>query len=83
MVATATVVLMNESTGGIAFQVPDGSYVLAEQIDAKRLRVGQQLLGQLDSMGIERLSDQESRDVYGFFVQAWGLTFDAARRELI
>ena len=83
MMETATVILMNESTGGIAFKIPDGSYVLAERMDNKQLRLGQQLLGQLDSMGVERLVDHQSKDVYGFFIQAWGLTLDAARRELL
>ena len=82
MLETATVVLTKEITGGVAFRLQDGSHVLAEQIDSKKLRVGQKLQGQLDSMGIEQLMDLESNNVYGVFVQAYGLTLEAVRGEL-
>ncbi|MDY0749010.1 hypothetical protein SNE35_31215 [Paucibacter sp. R3-3] len=31
---------------------------------------------------VDRRTDPKSNAVYGFFVHAWGPTYDAARREL-
>lgn len=77
-----TVVLTKPATGGVAFLRPDGSYVLAEQLDAKPLIIGQKLSGHMDSVGVEQLTDVESRDVYGIFVQAYGLALSAVQAEL-
>jgi len=51
----------------------DGSYVWVEQLDNKRLTIGQRLDGHTDSVGTERLTDPESGEVFDFFVQAYGL----------
>ena len=78
----ATVALTRPSTGGIALRCGDGSYALAEQLGAKQLQVGQKLVGSLDSIGIERLTDQESGEDFAIFIQAYGLALEAVQAEL-
>ena len=78
----ATVALTRPSTGGIALKHEDGSYVLAEQLGAKPLQVGQRLVGCIASIGIERLTDQQSGEDYAIFVQAYGLALEAVQAEL-
>lgn len=76
-----TVEFANPSTGGVALRTADGSYVLAEQLDAKPLQLGQQLSGRMDNIGTELFADEKSGEIYGVFIQAYGLSFDAVRTE--
>jgi hypothetical protein len=77
-----TVALTRPSTGGVALLAEDGSYALAEQLGAKPLQVGQKLVGCVDSIGTERLTDQQSGEVFALFVQAYGLGLEAVQAEL-
>jgi hypothetical protein len=78
----ATVALTKPSTGGVALKYEDGSYILAEQLGAKPLQVGQRLVGRIASIGIERLTDEQSGEDYAIFVQAYGLALEAVEAEL-
>lgn len=78
-----TVEFSNSSTGGVGLRAQDGSYVLAEQLDAKPLQVGQVLVGRMDSVGAESLNDSLSNEIYEVFIQAYGLSLDAVRNELL
>jgi hypothetical protein len=82
MAGVVTIALIKHSTGGIAFKSEDDTYVLAEQLDAKQLVVGQRLDGHADSIGFERLVDPGSGESYAFFVQAYGLGLEAVSTEL-
>jgi hypothetical protein len=64
--------------GTVVLRASDGSYVLAQQIDAKPLRAAQVLEGELDGVGVSSASDPETGVVYEFFVEAYGLSRDAA-----
>jgi hypothetical protein len=83
MTEVATVALTKPSTGGVALRHADGSYALAEQLGAKQLQIGQKLVGCIESIGIERLTDQESGEDFAVFIQAYGLAFDAVQAELL
>ena len=82
MTDVTTVALTKPSTGGVALRHEDGSYALAEQLGAKQLQVGQKLVGRVDSIGIERLVDQESGEDFALFIQAYGLGLEAVQTEL-
>ena len=66
------------SLGDVILHAADGSYVLAQQIDAKPLRVAQVLDGALDTIGIEAATDPTTGIRYEFFIAAYGLSRDAA-----
>lgn len=82
MTDVTTVALTRPSTGGVALRHEDGSYALAEQLGAKQLQVGQKLVGSVDSIGIERLTDQQSGEDFALFIQAYGLALEAVQAEL-
>ena len=82
MTDVATVALTKPSTGGAALRHADGSYALVEQLGAKQFQVGQRLAGRIDSIGVERLTDQESGEDFAIFVQAYGLALEAVQAEL-
>lgn len=73
----------NAFTGGVGLRGQDGSYVLVEQVDVKPLKVGQVLRGRMDSVGVEYFTDSQSDERYEVFVQAFGLSLDAVRNELL
>lgn len=77
-----TVALAQPSSGRVAIRVGDGSYVLAEQLDAKPLEVGRRLSGRMNSVGIEDLVDLQSGNSHAVFVQAYGCSYEAVRDEL-
>jgi len=64
--------------GGVVLRAADGSYVLAQQIDAKPLRAAQVLVGTLDDVGIDGATDLDTGASYQFFVEAYGLSREAA-----
>lgn len=64
--------------GGVVLRAANGSYVLAQQIDAKPLRVAQVLKGALDTFGIDRATDPDTGATYELFIDAYGLSRDAA-----
>ncbi|MFE1573952.1 hypothetical protein ACFIQG_19360 [Comamonas odontotermitis] len=64
--------------GDVVLRAGDGSYVLAQQIDAKPLKVAQILEGALDTIGIEVATDPETGTSYEFFIAAYGLSRDSA-----
>lgn len=66
------------SLGDVILRTADGSYVLAQQIDAKPLRAAQVLEGVLNTVGIEVATDTENGTAYEFFIAAYGLSRDAA-----
>ncbi|QOQ81348.1 MULTISPECIES: hypothetical protein [Comamonas] len=66
------------SLGDVIFRTGDGSYVLAQQIDAKPLSATQVLDGALDTIGIEAATDPATGATYEFFIAAYGLSRDAA-----
>lgn len=66
------------SLGDVIFRTADGSYVLAQQIDAKPLSAMQVLDGALDTIGIEAATDPTTGATYEFFITAYGLSRDAA-----
>ena len=82
MTDVTTVALTKPSTGGVALRREDGSYALAEQLGAKPLQVGQQLVGATDVIGVERLVDPRSGEDYAVFIQAYDLALDAVEAEL-
>lgn len=82
MTDVTTVALTKPSTGSVALRHEDGSYALAEQLGAKQLQVGQKLVGRVDSIGIERLVDQQSGEDFALFIQAYGLGLEAVQTEL-
>ena len=64
--------------GDVILLAEDGSYVLAQQIDAKPLKTGQVLEGTLNTIGIESASDPQSGITYEFFIAAYALSREAA-----
>lgn len=76
------VAFVGPSKAGVAIRVADGSYVLAEQMDARPLEVGQRLSGRMNSVGIEELIDAQSGDRCTVFVQAFGCSYEAVRDAL-
>jgi hypothetical protein len=64
--------------GGVVLRAADGSYVLAQQIDAKPLRVAQVLKAALDTVGIDSATDPDAGTTYELFIEAYGLSRDAA-----
>jgi hypothetical protein len=66
------------SLGDVILRAADGSYVLAQQIDAKPLRAAQVLEGDLSTIGIEAAIDPDTGASYEFFIAAYGLSRDAA-----
>ena len=64
--------------GCLVLRAADGSYVLAQQIDAKPLRVAQVLCGALDTIGIDSATDPDTGANYDFFIEAYGLSREAA-----
>ena len=82
MTNLTTVALTKPSTGGVALRHENGSYTLAEQLGAQQLEVGQKLVGCIDSIGIERLTDEQSGEDYAIFIQAYGLALEAVQAEL-
>jgi hypothetical protein len=77
-----TVVLANAATGRFALRVADGSYVLAEELSTQPLRIGDSLSGQLDTIGIETLTDTGTASHYDVFVVAYGLSHEAVEQEM-
>lgn len=77
-----TVALTQPFTGKVAIRASDGSYVLAEQLDAKPLEVGRRLSGRMNSVGIEDWVEVQSGDSYAVFIQAFGCSYEAVRYEL-
>lgn len=78
METQAIVEIMNPRSGGLVLRAADGSYVLAQQVDAKPLRVAQVLTGGMDAMGVEIFTDPDTGTTYDFFIEAYGLSRDAA-----
>jgi len=68
--------------GAVVLRAGDGSYVLAQQIDAKPLRAAQILEGALDTVGIAAATDPDTGATYEFFIAAYGLSRDAALASL-
>lgn len=68
--------------GGVALRAADGSYLLAQQIDAQPLRLAQLLDGELAAFGIGQASDPATGARYEFFVEAWGLSREAVLKAL-
>ena len=66
------------SLGDVILFAEDGSYVLAQQIDAKPLKTAQVLEGALNTIGIEAASDPQTGLSYDFFIAAYGLSREAA-----
>lgn len=66
------------SKGDVVFRAPDGSYVVAQQIDAKPLKPAQVLEGALDNIGIESAWDPSTGTTYEFFITAYGLSHEGA-----
>lgn len=64
--------------GDVVFRTPDGSYVVAQQIDAKPLKQAQVLEGALNTIGIESALDPATGMSYEFFVAAYGLSREGA-----
>lgn len=83
MKTQATVEVVNPRSGGLVLRAEDGSYVLAQQIDAKPLRVAQILTGAVDAFGVEPLTDPDTGITYEFFVEAYGLSREAALDSLL
>lgn len=75
---TQNVVEVIGPRGGLVLRAADGSYVLAQQIDAKPLRVKQVLHGALDAFGMDSATDPDTGATYDFFIEAYGLSREAA-----
>jgi hypothetical protein len=71
------------SQGAVVLRAGDGSYVLAQQIDVKPLKAEQVLEGTLAYFGVNTVTDLETGAVYEFFVEAYGLSRDAALEALL
>lgn len=67
--------------GEVVLRSEDGTYVLAQQIDAKPLSHDQVLEGLSEEIGVSRANDPITGAVYEFFVEAYGLSREAALRE--
>lgn len=81
MQQNGTVVLIDTHTGRFGLRVQDGTYLLAEQLDARPLRLGVSLSGQMDAMGVETLSDDYAADKYQVFILAYDLSLEAVEQE--
>jgi hypothetical protein len=81
MQQNGTVVLIDTHTGRFGLRVQDGTYLLAEQLDARPLRLGVSLSGQMDAMGVETLSDGYAADKYQVFILAYDLSLEAVEQE--
>ncbi len=77
-VTTRNIVDTVDPRGAVVLRAADGSYVLAQQVDAKQLRAAQVLEGAMEDVGISNVIDPETGAVYEFFVEAYGLSRDAA-----
>ena len=83
--AGAQVTAVNTATGSKR-QVTanaDGSYALAEQLGNAPLQPGQQLQGELHSVGLETLQDSQTQATYEVFMQAYGLSAEGLRLALL
>jgi len=78
MKTRATVEIVNPRRGSLVLRAEDGHYVLAQQIDAKPLHEAQVLTGVVDTVGVEPLTDPTTGTTYDFFIEAYGLSRDAA-----
>ena len=72
-----TIEIVN-SRGDVVLRVDDGSYVLAQQMEAQPLRKEQVLEGSLNAFGIEIARDVDTGATYEFFIAAYDLSHDAA-----
>lgn len=77
-----TVTLIDTQTGRFALRLEDGSYVLAEQLDARPLQLGQPLAGEMAVVGTESFTEVGTDARYGAFVLAYGLSREAVEQEL-
>jgi hypothetical protein len=82
MQGPGTVEFANAPMGRLAQRVMDGSYLLAEQLDAQPLRAGQELFGEMEAIGTEILTDRQSSIKYTVFIVAYGLSLEAVVQEL-
>ena len=64
--------------GDVILRSADGSYVLAQQIDAKPLKTEQVLEGALATIGVELATDPQTGTTYEFFIVAYALSREAA-----
>ena len=64
--------------GDVVFRASDGSYVVAQQIDAKPLKREPILAGALNNIGIESARDPATGATYEFFIAAYGLSREGA-----
>lgn len=76
------VVLRDGASGRFGLQVGEGSYLLAEQLDAQPMVVGGTLSGPMDTIGIETLTDTGTGMEYSVFILAYGLSREAVEEEL-
>ena len=79
----AQVLVYQARTGQIGLQLSDGSLALAEQLGNEPLQPGQQLQGELHSVGLETLEDSQTHARYEVFVQAYGLSAEGLRLALL
>ena len=70
-------------SGLIGLLLADGSYALAEQLGNAPLQPGQQLQGELHSVGLESLQDPQTQATYEVFMQAYGLSAEGLRLALL
>lgn len=77
----AVVTALNTTSGKLAVQRSDGSFVLAELLDAHNLRTGQTLEGSMQEFGPETWVDVGTQQSYEVFVQAWDLSQSAVDME--
>lgn len=78
----ATVVAFKVSSGRVAVQTGDGSFVLAEQTDASALREGLRVQGNMREFGAEVWSDESGLTQYEVFVLGWDLSQEAIDLEM-
>lgn len=64
--------------GDVIFRAMDGSYIVAQQIDAKPLQQAQVLEGALETIGIESATDLATGTTYEFFIAGYGLSREGA-----
>lgn len=77
----AVVTALNIASGKLAVQRSDGSFVLAELLDAQPLHPGQTLQGSMQEFGPETWVDVGTQQGYEVFVQAWDLSQSAVDME--
>lgn len=78
----ATVVAFKKSSGRIALRSADGSFVLAEQTDAKPMAEGLSLEGNMSEFGPEVWSDARGQTQYEVFVLGWDLSAEAIEQAM-